>query len=52
MNKYRFHWQDGTVDEGAGHTCADALTRLGYGAGAVAALDYWEKIIEDDQPHD
>jgi hypothetical protein len=44
MNKYRFHWLDGSVDEGYGRNVADAFTRLGYGAGALAALDYHEGV--------
>ena len=41
---YRFHWLSGNVDEGEGKTPADALNRLGFGAGAVSALDYYEVI--------
>lgn len=41
---YRFHWKSGTPSEGMGATAEDAFTRLGYGAGAVAALDYYELV--------
>ena len=44
MNLYRFHWRDGVIDEGRGSDPADALTKLGFGAGAIAALDYWELV--------
>lgn len=44
MRQFRFHWLDGKTDEGYGQDAADAFTRLGYGAGAVAALDYHEEI--------
>jgi hypothetical protein len=39
---YVFHWLSGQIDEGSGISPADALNRLGYGGGAVAALDYFE----------
>lgn len=41
---YRFHWRDGKQQDGEGRSPADALSRLGYGNGALAALDYWETI--------
>ncbi len=44
MNTYRFHWRSGPPSEGQGYGPADAMTNLGYGQGAVAALDYWEQI--------
>ena len=44
MKRFRFHWLDGKVDEKEGYDAAHALTMLGYGAGALAALDYWEEI--------
>lgn len=47
---YRFHWRsDSKPSEGRGHDAADAFTRLGYGAGAVAALDYYEVVDEVTQ---
>ena len=42
--KYRFHWLDGSTNDGEGCTPADALTRLGFGAGAIRALDYYEVL--------
>ena len=44
MNKYRFHWLDGKISEGKGRDVAAAFTKLGYGAGALAAIDYHEVI--------
>lgn len=44
MKKFRFHWLDGKTDEGEGNSVADAFTRLGFGAGAMAALDWWEEV--------
>lgn len=47
---FRFHWltkkADGTpqVDEGHGRDVADAFSRLGYGGGAMRALDYFEEV--------
>lgn len=47
---FRFVWRtkkaDGTpdVNEGYGRDVADAFTRLGYGGGAAAALDYHEEV--------
>lgn len=44
MNLYRFHWRAGPPNEGYGDTPEDAMNRLGYGQGAIAALDYWELV--------
>ncbi|MHB9148338.1 MAG: hypothetical protein ACYC2U_08260 [Candidatus Amoebophilus sp.] len=44
MKLFRFYWLDGKTEESRGYTAADAFTRLGYGAGAIAALDYWKEI--------
>jgi hypothetical protein len=41
---WRFHWLDGTKDEGPGGSMSDAFTRLGFGAGALPALDYYEEV--------
>lgn len=44
--KYRFHWKDGKTEDGEGANEADALSKLGYGGGAVAALDFFETLEE------
>ena len=44
MKKFRFHWLDGKSDDGFGMTMTDAFTRLGFGAGTMEALDYFEEI--------
>jgi hypothetical protein len=44
MKRFKFYWLDGKTNEGESTDAADALTRLGYGGGAVRALDYWEEI--------
>jgi hypothetical protein len=43
---FRFHWQDGKVEEREGADVKDAFTRLGYGAGALPALDHYEDLGE------
>lgn len=53
MARFRFHWRDGKTSDGDGKDVADAFTRLGYGAGAVAALDYHEElpVLRKTEPH-
>jgi len=46
MNHYRFYWLTGNVDQGQGEDPAQALTLLGYGGGAVRALDFYEELDE------
>ena len=47
---FRFHWlskkADGTphINEGYGRDVADAFSRLGFGGGAIRALDYYELV--------
>ena len=48
LRKYRFHWK-GTNQkpvDGVGTSPEDAFSKLGYGGGAAAALDYYEEITE------
>lgn len=51
MATYKFHWRGGDVSEGDGETVSEAFTRLGYGAGAVAALDYYEEFHTTNEGH-
>lgn len=44
MKKFIFYWLDRESEEGEGYSVADAFTRLGYGAGALKALDYFEEV--------
>lgn len=46
---YRFYWRFDLhkPSEGRGRTPEDAFTRLGYGAGAVRVLDYYEEVKEE-----
>ncbi len=48
---YRFYWRTGKPDDGKGNDPADALTKLGFGAGAIAALDYWELLPDPVNPN-
>lgn len=48
QNKYRFIWNDGKENTGTGETPEQAFTNLGYGAGAIRALDYYEKVKDED----
>lgn len=42
---FRFHWIGSKkTDEGKGKNVADAFTRLGFGAGAMEALDFYEEV--------
>ena len=43
---YRFYWKDGKMDFFHGDTVKEALTNAGYGAGALAALDFYESTPE------
>ena len=46
LKKFKFHWLDGTVQVGKGVNVADAFTHMGYSAGAIRALD-WYEILPD-----
>jgi hypothetical protein len=39
--EYTFFWLDGRHETLRGHDAADALSRAGYGGGAVGALDFY-----------
>lgn len=54
MKKFRFHWLSGKISEGEGVDVEDAFRRLGYGGGAIHAVDYYEEVkqtppIEGDE---
>jgi hypothetical protein len=44
VKKFRFHWKDGTTETGLGKTIPEAFKGLGYGGGAIAALDHYEVV--------
>lgn len=43
MKKFTLYWRDGKREVVEGSDCADAMTRAGYGGGAVGALDFHAK---------
>lgn len=43
QRNYIFHWRNGTNETLQGTDPADALSRAGYGRGALAALDHYEQ---------
>ena len=48
MRKFIFHWLDGKSEEGTGEGVADAFRNLGYGEGAIRALDYYDEFSLND----
>jgi len=44
INTFKFYWLDGKVEHGHGLNVTDAFSKLGYGAGAMNALDYYEEL--------
>ena len=44
MKKFRFHWLSGKSEDAEWPDVASAFKTLGYGGGAMAALDYWEEL--------
>ena len=54
MPEYQFHWLVGIDEYSEGSSVADAFAKLGYGAGAMSALDYYkelkgETIMDEDR---
>jgi len=43
MKKFRLYWRDGKTEVIEGRDIADAVTKAGYGAGAMGALDFHDK---------
>lgn len=48
MKYFKFVWQDGKVEYKNGSSVQDAFHLLGYGAGALTALDFWSQISEEE----
>lgn len=42
MLTYRLYWLDGVTELCQGRTITEAITRAGYGAGALSALDFYK----------
>lgn len=48
MYKYTFHWDGGKTEIGYGNSAAEAFMKLGYGGGALRALDWYdEELVEE-----
>ena len=45
--KFKLHWIGGETEEVEGPTIARAMSRAGYGAGTVRALDYYETVTQN-----
>ena len=41
MKKFTLYWRDGKRQVVTGETIVQAMTRAGYGGGAVGALDFY-----------
>lgn len=50
LKPFTFYWRDGLRKVLYGTDAADAMTKAGYGAGAIAALDMW--AYGDDKEYD
>ena len=46
MNNYRFHWISGGHTDSDGASVDEAFTKLGYGVGALKAVDYYEDLTK------
>lgn len=51
-SKFTFFWRDGKREVLAGSDAADALSRAGYGGGALRALDFHAKGDNDEYEYD
>lgn len=48
MKTFKFVWNDGKVNYGFGEDVADAAIKLGIQGGALAAMDYYDEVSDDD----
>lgn len=48
MSTFIFYWNDGSIDVQKAYSVAEAFTLLGYGFGALGALDHYEEVNDDD----
>lgn len=46
MSTFCLHWRDGTTQVIHGKDIVSAINAIGYGTGALKALDYWEQMKE------
>lgn len=49
MKNFKLYWLDGTTEVVVGDNIARAMTKAGYGAGAIRALDYYKEIYQKKQ---
>jgi hypothetical protein len=48
MKQFKIHWLNNQHEQTiVGTDIKDAFSRVGYGAGAMAALDYWEEVTNE-----
>jgi len=47
MRTFKFYWLIGNIEIGTGADVSDAFRKLGYGGGAITALDWYEEITSD-----
>jgi len=49
MKTFILHWRRGANEKAYGDDIAQAMNNLGYGQGALPALDYWEEIKDGNE---
>ena len=47
--KHTLYWLDGMKEEAYGDNVIDAVTRAGYGGGAIRALDFYSDDTDQDE---
>ena len=52
MKPFTLFWRTGKREVVHGDDAADAMTRAGYGGGALAALDFWTSGVETGWTYD
>jgi len=45
---FDLYWLNKRIERVSGYSISDAMTRAGYGNGALKALDYWKEIMDVD----
>ena len=44
MNRYKFFWRNGYIEEGNGYTAVDAFKALGHNPWNCRKILYYEKV--------
>lgn len=52
MTTYTFYWLDGSKSVSKGYSVQEAFSRLGYGGGAINALDFYTEDDKDMYEYD